>query len=59
MSKLLTDESQDPDVWRRAYDNPDNHEDEWEKVYGKYTAAIDWPTVTFYKGNNKKTVIFL
>ncbi|ORZ04358.1 P-loop containing nucleoside triphosphate hydrolase protein [Absidia repens] len=49
MVKLMQDETQDPEVWARAYDNPDNHEDEWEKVYGKYTAAVDWPTCTFYK----------
>ncbi|KAI9309690.1 P-loop containing nucleoside triphosphate hydrolase protein [Cunninghamella echinulata] len=39
----------DPDVWRRAYDDPTNHEDEWEKVYGEYRAAVDFPTCDFYK----------
>ncbi|SAL98437.1 hypothetical protein [Absidia glauca] len=41
----------DVGVWQRAFDNPETHEDEWEKVYGNYRAAIDWPTCEFYKGN--------
>ncbi|KAI9303281.1 P-loop containing nucleoside triphosphate hydrolase protein [Cunninghamella echinulata] len=48
MVTLMPDETQDPGVWVRAYDDP-NHEDEWEKVYGDYQAAIDYPTCTFYK----------
>ncbi|KAG0184717.1 hypothetical protein DFQ28_010662, partial [Apophysomyces sp. BC1034] len=39
---------QDSDVWLRAFENKD-HEDEWEKVYGDYDAAVDYPTVAFYK----------
>ncbi|KAG0191491.1 hypothetical protein DFQ28_011739 [Apophysomyces sp. BC1034] len=39
---------QDSDVWLRAYENKD-HEDEWEKVYGDYDAAVDYPTAAFYK----------
>ncbi|KAG0191490.1 hypothetical protein DFQ28_011738 [Apophysomyces sp. BC1034] len=39
---------QDSDVWLRAYENKD-HEDEWEKVYGDYDAAVANPTVPFYK----------
>ncbi|KAG0185642.1 hypothetical protein DFQ28_009033 [Apophysomyces sp. BC1034] len=39
---------QDSDMWLRAYENKD-HEDEWEKVYGDYDAAVDNPTVPFYK----------
>ncbi|KAG0191489.1 hypothetical protein DFQ28_011737 [Apophysomyces sp. BC1034] len=38
----------DSDVWLRAYENKD-HEDEWEKVYGDYDAAVDYPTAAFYK----------
>jgi hypothetical protein len=51
MIKLMNDPTQDVGVWIRAFDNPETHEDEWEKVYGEYRAAVDWPTVTFYKGN--------
>ncbi|KAI8332015.1 P-loop containing nucleoside triphosphate hydrolase protein [Chlamydoabsidia padenii] len=43
------DPDQDYNVWVRAFDNPEDHEDEWEKVYGKYSAAIDHPTSGFYK----------
>ncbi|CAO3638378.1 unnamed protein product [Cunninghamella blakesleeana] len=48
MVKLFANPDEDPEVWTRAYDDP-NHEDEWEKVYGKYQAAVDFPTCSFYK----------
>ncbi|KAL0084759.1 P-loop containing nucleoside triphosphate hydrolase protein [Phycomyces blakesleeanus] len=54
MSQLMGDSVQDPFVWQRAYDNPGSHPDEWESVYGKYDAAIDWPTVTVYEQLLKK-----
>ncbi|KAG0182323.1 hypothetical protein DFQ28_002068 [Apophysomyces sp. BC1034] len=38
----------DSGVWLRAFENKD-HEDEWEKVYGDFDAAVDNPTVPFYK----------
>lgn len=47
----MNDPTQDVGVWNRAFDNPETHEDEWEKVYGEYRAAVDWPTATFYEGN--------
>jgi hypothetical protein len=50
MIMVKNDPDQDAGVWNRAYDNPETHEDEWEKVYGKYRAAIDWPTAAFYEG---------
>ncbi|SAM02559.1 hypothetical protein [Absidia glauca] len=49
MIMVKNDPDQDVGVWNRAYDNPETHEDEWEKVYGKYRAAIDWPTAAFYE----------
>ncbi|KAI8377843.1 uncharacterized protein BYT42DRAFT_571906 [Radiomyces spectabilis] len=36
------------DIWTRAYQDP-NHEDEWEEIYKDWDAAIDWPSMTFYK----------
>ncbi|KAI8098787.1 P-loop containing nucleoside triphosphate hydrolase protein [Halteromyces radiatus] len=54
MVRLMSDPNQDPSVWSRAYDDPEHHEDEWESVYGKYTAAVDWPTATFYKELSEK-----
>ncbi|KAI9496467.1 P-loop containing nucleoside triphosphate hydrolase protein [Zychaea mexicana] len=58
---LLTDPSQDPNIWLDAHMNSTSQncynnsnkdgddEDKWEKVYGNYTAASDWPTSSFYK----------
>ncbi|KAL0084758.1 P-loop containing nucleoside triphosphate hydrolase protein [Phycomyces blakesleeanus] len=54
MIKALSDITQDPLVWERAFNDPENHPDEWESVYGNYDAAIDWPTVTHYKELMKK-----
>ncbi|KAI9031842.1 P-loop containing nucleoside triphosphate hydrolase protein [Phycomyces nitens] len=51
---LMSDSTQDPFIWKRAFDNPDSYLDEWESVYGKYNAAIDWPTATTYKQLMKK-----
>ncbi|CAO3638370.1 unnamed protein product [Cunninghamella blakesleeana] len=48
MATLMLETTQDVDVWNRAFDNP-NHENEWEKVYGEYQAAVDFPTCSFYK----------
>jgi hypothetical protein len=51
MSVLAKTPDLDVGVWQRAFDNPETHEEEWEDVYGKYQAAVDWPTCEFYKGN--------
>ncbi|KAG0190348.1 hypothetical protein DFQ28_002196, partial [Apophysomyces sp. BC1034] len=48
MLKVASDPTQDIGVWIRAYEDKD-HGDEWEKVYGDYDAAVDNPTVPFYK----------
>ncbi|KAG0192798.1 hypothetical protein DFQ28_007558 [Apophysomyces sp. BC1034] len=48
MLKVASDPTQDTGVWIRASEDKD-HEDEWEKVYGNYDAAVDNPTSTFYK----------
>ncbi|KAI8098789.1 P-loop containing nucleoside triphosphate hydrolase protein [Halteromyces radiatus] len=53
-SNLYGDETQDPGVWLRAFEHPDTHDDEWDKVYGDYTAAVDFPTAVFYKELSKK-----
>ncbi|CEP12787.1 hypothetical protein [Parasitella parasitica] len=36
-----------PDDFIEAYKNRDKAD--WDKVYENYTAAVDWPTVEFYK----------
>ena len=46
---MLTDSKQDPTIWANALSNKNNTRDEWEKVYGDYDAAVDWPTCSFYK----------
>ncbi|KAI8098788.1 P-loop containing nucleoside triphosphate hydrolase protein [Halteromyces radiatus] len=53
-ANLYGDETQDPGVWLRAFDHPDTHNDEWDKVYGDYTAAVDFPTAVFYKELSEK-----
>ncbi|KAI8370637.1 P-loop containing nucleoside triphosphate hydrolase protein [Radiomyces spectabilis] len=47
-TKLMTGPTEHLDVWMRAKQDP-NHEDEWDRVYEGWDAAIDWPTCTFYK----------
>ncbi|KAI8084533.1 uncharacterized protein BX664DRAFT_337201 [Halteromyces radiatus] len=49
MVNVLTDPTQDPGVWLRAKEQPLEHKDEWETVYGNYDAAVGWPTVNCYK----------
>ncbi|KAI8066493.1 P-loop containing nucleoside triphosphate hydrolase protein [Gongronella butleri] len=49
MVELLGDPTQDPSVWSHAYDRPNSPDTDWERVYGNYTAAVDFPTCTFYK----------
>ncbi|KAI8066491.1 P-loop containing nucleoside triphosphate hydrolase protein [Gongronella butleri] len=49
MVELLGDPTQDPSVWSHAYDHPNSPDTDWERVYGNYTAAVDFPTCTFYK----------
>ncbi|KAI8098790.1 P-loop containing nucleoside triphosphate hydrolase protein [Halteromyces radiatus] len=51
---ILEDDSADLGVFHRAYDHPDTHEDEWEKVYGDYTASLDFPSAAFYKELSEK-----
>ncbi|KAI7863087.1 P-loop containing nucleoside triphosphate hydrolase protein [Spinellus fusiger] len=49
MFVLFEDHTQDPAVWEKAYDDPKSHENDWEKIYQHFDAALDWPTVSFYK----------
>ncbi|KAI9276984.1 hypothetical protein BDA99DRAFT_532072 [Phascolomyces articulosus] len=59
---LVTDPKQDPNVWRNSFKNKiqENEKEEynsntekqivdWDKAYGDYQAAVDWPTCSFYK----------
>ncbi|ORX53563.1 hypothetical protein DM01DRAFT_1305790 [Hesseltinella vesiculosa] len=44
---------QDTTAWIKAYDHPGTFGAEgWDKVYEGYDAAVDYPTVDFYKGKN-------
>ncbi|ORX62894.1 hypothetical protein DM01DRAFT_1331004 [Hesseltinella vesiculosa] len=49
MVELMRDPTQDANIWTYAYDHPNSPDTDWEKVYGRYTAAVDFPTCTFYK----------
>jgi hypothetical protein len=43
----MLDPEQNPDDFYEAYMNKDQAD--WDKIYKNYTAAVDWPTVSFYK----------
>ncbi|KAI8059001.1 P-loop containing nucleoside triphosphate hydrolase protein [Gongronella butleri] len=51
MVEVMRDETglQDPAVWTHAYDHPNSPETNWSKVYSSYTAAVDFPTCSFYE----------
>ncbi|KAI9493593.1 P-loop containing nucleoside triphosphate hydrolase protein [Zychaea mexicana] len=46
MRRMHEDKDTDPDGFRNAYENPTRSVD-WDRLYGNYDAAVDWPTVTF------------
>jgi hypothetical protein len=46
MVVIMTDPSADSEVFIEAWDGKDV---DWNRAYGKYNAAVDWPTSTFYK----------
>ncbi|ORZ18747.1 P-loop containing nucleoside triphosphate hydrolase protein, partial [Absidia repens] len=48
MLKILTDPSQDADIFKHAYEQPDEPVD-WERAFSGYTAAVDWPAAAFYE----------
>lgn len=47
MKSFFIDKSQDTEDFYKAYHNRDKAD--WDRIYEKYTAAVDWPTATFYK----------
>jgi 3-dehydroquinate dehydratase len=47
MKSMFTDPEQDVDDFYNAKQN--NGEADWDRIYDKYDAAVDWPTCTFYK----------
>ncbi|CAO3617885.1 unnamed protein product [Cunninghamella blakesleeana] len=53
MVNLGNNENYDLNIFNRAFDDP-NHEDEWEKIYGDYQAAVDFPICVFYKELSEK-----
>ncbi|CAO3637596.1 unnamed protein product [Cunninghamella blakesleeana] len=53
MVNLSSNENYDLNIFNRAIDDP-NHEDEWEKIYGTYQAAVDFPICVFYKELSEK-----
>jgi hypothetical protein len=46
MVVIMTDPTADSDVFVEAWNGKDV---DWNRAYGKFNAAIDWPTSTFYK----------
>ncbi|KAI8072870.1 P-loop containing nucleoside triphosphate hydrolase protein [Gongronella butleri] len=40
---------QDVTMWKHAYDFPNSPDINWDSVYEKYSAAVDFPTCMFYK----------
>ncbi|GAA5813073.1 hypothetical protein MFLAVUS_006540 [Mucor flavus] len=47
MKSFFADPSLDTDDFYNAYRHRD--EADWDKLYENYSAAVDWPTCTFYK----------
>jgi hypothetical protein len=47
MKCMFMDPEQDVDDFYNAKQN--NGEADWDRIYAKYDAAVDWPTCTFYK----------
>ncbi|CAO0798284.1 unnamed protein product [Mucor circinelloides] len=47
MKSFWEDQEMNPDDFYDAYVNRDQAD--WDKIYANYNAAVDWPTVTFYK----------
>ncbi|KAG2236332.1 hypothetical protein INT48_001396 [Thamnidium elegans] len=47
MRCFFMDPSLDTDDFYNAYHHRD--EADWDKIYENYSAAVDWPTCTFYK----------
>ncbi|KAI8074471.1 P-loop containing nucleoside triphosphate hydrolase protein [Gongronella butleri] len=47
--EIIENEDQDVDVWNHAHDHPNSPDTDWENVYARYDAAIDFPTCMFYK----------
>ncbi|KAI8080305.1 P-loop containing nucleoside triphosphate hydrolase protein, partial [Gilbertella persicaria] len=52
MKMMFEDPEQDPDDFTNAYHNRDQAD--WDKIFKNYDAAVDWPSVTFYKELLKK-----
>ncbi|CAO3671670.1 unnamed protein product [Umbelopsis ramanniana] len=46
MVVLVMDPSADSDVFIEAWDGKDV---DWNRAFGKFNAAVDWPSSTFYK----------
>lgn len=47
MKSFFLDPTTDTDDFYNAYHHRD--EADWDKIYENYSAAVDWPTATFYK----------
>ncbi|OBZ85357.1 hypothetical protein A0J61_06590 [Choanephora cucurbitarum] len=52
MLMLFEDPEQDPEDFTNAFHNRDQAD--WDRIYKNYSAAVDWPSVTFYKDLLKK-----
>jgi hypothetical protein len=52
MKSFAEDPEQNPDDFYEAYVN--KGQADWDKIYKGYTAAVDWPTTSFYKELSEK-----
>ncbi|KAI8372123.1 P-loop containing nucleoside triphosphate hydrolase protein [Blakeslea trispora] len=52
MKVFMQDPNQKPEDFTHAYYHRDQAD--WDRIYKDYTAAVDWPSVTFYKDLLKK-----
>lgn len=48
MENVILDPTQIPEIFENAHNYPDQPVD-WDRAYEGYTAAVDWPTATFYE----------
>ncbi|RFU23934.1 hypothetical protein B7463_g12402, partial [Scytalidium lignicola] len=47
MEKVIIDPDQDPSMFKRAFD--EGFHPDWDLVFNKYDAAVDWPAAAFWE----------
>ncbi|KAI9368924.1 P-loop containing nucleoside triphosphate hydrolase protein [Aspergillus egyptiacus] len=48
MEKMILDDTQDPNLFKAAYESPDEEAD-WDHIFRGYDAAVDWPAAAFWE----------